>query len=60
MWCSKDQVSAKIANSADANCVPLSVTRTSGMPYLAKTSFISLITLLDVTELRRANSMKLL
>ena len=57
MWCSKDQVSAKAANSADANCASLSVTRTSGIPDLAKTFFISLITLLDVTELMRATSM---
>ena len=52
--CLNIQVFANAANSADANWGPLSVTRTSGMPYLANTA---LMTLHDVAAFSRATSM---
>ena len=53
MVCLNIQVFANTANLADANWGLLSVTRTSGMPYL-------LMMLRDVAVFRRATSMKLL
>ena len=56
MVCLKSQVSANVANSATANCGPLSVTKMSGIPYRANTAFISLMTARDVVVVSRATS----
>ena len=54
---SKPQVHVKTENSAEEGCVPLSVTRTSGMPNLAKTALSSFMIDIEVIEVIRATSM---
>ena len=55
--CWKDHFFAKLANSADANCGPLSDTSTSGIPCLAKRDDNTRVTLRDVTDVRLSISM---
>ena len=55
--CAKPQVFANEVNSWDANCGPLSVTRVSGIPYLANRIFKAFVTLLVVVLCKFSTSM---
>ena len=50
MTCVKLYALAKVVNSCDRYCGPLSLLTISGMPYLEKIVFNAVIVLVDVVE----------